>query len=96
MNFKTIDSFNNKIYNTKDKLYLCMWNDGDIVEIHTLKSLIETYNDIKTNYENNDKLSYSNKTWKEIFKLLDNYFMNEIGLNIDYHIEDNMEIQRIK
>ena len=91
-----LDNFNNKINNTKDKIYLCMWNDGDIVEIHTLKSLIETYGDIKTNYENNESLAYSGKTWNEIFKLLDNYYINATGMNIDYHIEDNMEIKRIR
>ena len=95
MNYKTIDNFNNELQNTTENLYLCCWNGNQIIEIHTLKTLIETYEHIKENYFCDGILAYSGKTWKEIFMELDSNFIKEKGINIDYHIEDNMEIKRI-
>ena len=84
---KTIKDINDLLNTTGDKVYLCNWNDGQIIEIHTLKTLLYNYADIKDDYDNNTKLAYSGTTIRWI---LSNLSINES------HLEDNMYIQRIK
>ena len=91
-----IKKINQTIKSTQSKLYICIWNgegdgdeNGEIVEIHTLKTLLHKYADIKEDYFNKTALAYSGLTWKEIFTKLDRF-------KITSHLEDNMYIKRIK
>ena len=83
-----IKKINQTIKSTQSKLYICIWNDNEIVEIHTLGSLFADYSDILNEYENDTELAYSGLTWSKIFKVLDNFDI--------HHHEDNMYIKRIK
>ncbi len=85
---KNIKLINDNLKTTNNKVYLCIWNDGEITEIHTKKTLLSNYYDIKKEYKNNSELAWSGLTWKKIFETLDN-------LNL-HHYEDNMYIKRIK
>ena len=87
---KRIKDINNLLKVTGDKVYLCIWNDGDykpIVEIHTIKTLCNDYDDIREHYLCDTELAYSGKTWRDIFSDLC------FGKS---HLEDNMYIKRIK
>ena len=82
---------------TNEPLFLCKWNGGDIVEIHTRLTLYATYKntglydnpstgDGWSNFESiNDLLDHLSFTDKDNY----NYFDNEKYTN------DNMSIQRI-
>ena len=85
MNIKNI---NNYIKLTNSKVYLCIWNDGETTEIHTINTLLDNYDDIMNEYKNNTELAWSGLTWSNIFKTLDNLDL--------HHYEDNMYIKRIK
>ena len=77
-------------FKLSEPIYLCTWNGHETIEIHTIKTLTDKYSDIKERYENNETNSYSDSTWKEIFKELKETW--SCGLP-KVHIEDNMEIQ---
>ena len=79
---------------TNEPLFLCKWNGGDIVEIHTRLTLYATYKDTGlydtgdgwSNFENiNDLLDHLSFTDQDNY----DYFDNEKYTN------DNMSIQRI-
>ena len=79
---------------TNEPLFLCKWNGGDIVEIHTRLTLYATYKDTGlydtgdgwSNFESiNDLLDHLSFTDQDNY----NYFDNEKYTN------DNMSIQRI-
>ena len=95
MDIKRIKSINGNLKVTGDKVYLCIWNDGEIVEIHTLKTLLNDYFDISENWKEDNSLAYSGLTWKEIFKNLDAFCSYDNG-TFESHLEDNMYIKRIK
>jgi hypothetical protein len=82
----------------EEKQYECIWNgngDGNVIdnvigafrEIHTLDSLLNKYQDIKNDYNEDNECCWTGLTWKEIFSNLDNF---------EPHLEDNMYIKRIK
>ena len=79
---------------TNEPLFLCKWNGGDIVEIHTRLTLYATYKntglydtgDGWSNFENiNDLLDHLSFTDQDNY----DYFDSEKYTN------DNMSIQRI-
>jgi len=93
---KYIKLINDNLKTTDNKIYLCIWNgggdgeiveEGTIIEIHTINSLLENYLDIMKKYKLDIELAYSGLTWSKLFKKLDNF---------ESHLEDNMYIKRIK
>jgi len=97
-----------RIQEMQEPIYLCTWNGGDIVEIHTEKTLNDDYSgsnfdeEVDHTLTNNSMFNWCQtiptkaygkaKSIKEVF----NYFKNEkysVGHTWEY---DNMEIQRIK
>jgi hypothetical protein len=82
---------NNNGFKLSEPIYLCTWNGGEIVEIHTKKTLFESYSDIKTEYENNQRTAHTDSTWNEIF----NSLLDDVN-DYNVHIEDNMTIQILK
>ena len=87
MNKKTLKKINDNLKITCNKVYLCIWNGKEITEVHTKKTLLNDYLDIKEDYEKNKSLACSGLNWKQIFIKLDNF---------KSHLEDNMYIKRIK
>ena len=79
---------------TNEPLFLCKWNGGDIVEIHTRLTLYATYKDTGL-YDTGD--GWSN--FESINDLLDHLSFTDQD-NYDYfdnekYTNDNMSIQRI-
>ena len=72
--------------NETNKLFLCEWNGGEIIEIHTIQSFYDRYKDTNV-YDDNEFIHMFGKTINEIFEEL------VIGSG-DWF--DNMFIQRIK
>ena len=68
-----------------EPLYLCRWNDGDIIEIHTKQSLFDTYKD--TNLYDGE--------FQDNYDMSINEILNELQVE-HYRIFDNMNIRRIK
>lgn len=69
-----------------NKLFLCEWNGGEIIEIHTINSFYHEYKDTNV-YDDNEFIHMFNKTIHDVFDEL------ETGAG-DWF--DNMFIQRIK
>lgn len=73
-----------KLSNTKQPVYLCIWNEGsdigEVIEVHTQGSLYDEYKD--TNL-------FSEDTDKGFLVSLDYLRIN------DTYIDDNMSIKRI-
>ena len=73
------------IYQKDVPLYLCKWNDGDIIEIHTKQSLYDTYKDTNL-YDGEFERDYGMN-------------INEVLASLEmesFRGFDNMEIRRIK
>ena len=71
-----------------DALFLCTWNGGETVEIHTTKSMKDEYGE--SNLFDIDEFRYFFDTDLSF----EEYLLKMI--NGDYYIFDNMEIRRIK
>jgi len=93
----------------KEPIYLCTWNDGEIVEIHTEETLKKDY--VGTNlFETTEHklVSNSNFNWcqiiptksdekaKNIQEVFDYFKKQEYGGIGETWLHDNMELQRIK
>jgi hypothetical protein len=74
--------------NSKEAVFLCMWNGDEIVELHTLESL-------KSQYGNTNLFDV--EEFREFFEtgLSFEEFVLQMGHG-DYHIFDNMRIERIQ
>ena len=73
------------IYQKDVPLYLCKWNDGDIIEIHTKQSLYDTYKDTNL-YDGEFERDYGMN-------------INEVLASLEvesFRGFDNMDIRRIK
>jgi hypothetical protein len=71
-----------------DSLFLCTWNGGEIIEIHTISSMKKEYG--QSNLFDADEFRYFFDTDLSF----EEYLLKMA--NSDYHIFDNMEIRRIK
>ena len=72
-------------YLIDEPLYLCKWNGGDIIEIHTKQSLYDTYKDTNL-YDGEFERDYGMN-------------INEVLASLEmesFRGFDNMEIRRIK
>lgn len=88
-------------HKNKEALFLCRWNNGDIIQTHTKESLISAYKD--TNLFDNelpfynvmgDELAISLKEWLETISM---EHQNDFDVDINRSIFcDNFRIQRIK
>ena len=72
-------------YLIDEPLYLCKWNGGDIIEIHTKQSLYDTYQD--TNLYDG--------SFQDDYDMSINEVLNELQVE-HFRIFDNMDIRRIK
>lgn len=70
---------------TDEPLYLCRWNNNEIVEVHTERSLYETYKD--TNLYDGG--------FQDDFDMSIEEVLNEMQVE-DRRVFDNMDIRRIK
>ena len=81
----------------KETKYLCSWNNGDIIQIHTNKTLWNEYKDTNLFDDDEDMLfetignGFDNFKFKDYLKLSSK---DEDFLNVNF-ICDNMEITRI-
>ena len=85
---------------TNTPSFLCTWNDGEKVEVHTRQSLEKHYGDTNAFEIADCEIWYSNHDylgrWKSLGKLLD-----FVTSDVEYCLSgiftcDNMTIQRIK
>ena len=72
-------------YLLDEPLYLCKWNGGDIIEVHTKQSLYDTYKD--TNLYDGE--------FQDNYDMSINEVLNELQVE-HFRIFDNMEVRRIK
>jgi hypothetical protein len=92
-----------------EKMYLCTWNGGDIVEIHTEKTLRKEYKDTNLFDVDDDELvNNSMFNWCTVIppkaydkaKSMDDVFIKFNDEDMDFvgymWEKDNMQIQRIK
>ena len=92
-----------------EKMYLCSWNDGDIVEVHTEKTLRKEYQGTNLFDKEEGTLALdsmfnwclviptrANEQVRSISEIFD-YFEDQENFTIGHVWEqDNMRIQRIK
>ena len=98
------------ISNEKNKVvYLCTWNDGETVQIHTKETLRDEYKDTNLFDVDKDRLvndsmfnwclvipTRANEQVRSISEIFD-YFEDQENFTIGHVWEqDNMRIQRIK
>ena len=82
----------------KEAIYLCTWNGGEIVQIHTEKTLREDYkgSNLFTAEADETYFSCMGNGYDDL--ILEDYLKHskkdDDFLNIEYH-KDNMEIERI-
>ena len=69
-------------------LFLCVWNGGEIIEIHTTTSMREHYG--QSNLFDIDEFRYAFDTDLSF----EEYLLKMVSG--DYYVFDNMEIRRIK
>jgi len=84
--------------NETEPCFLCTWNDGDIVEIHTKQTLHAKYDD--TNLFDND-LPFFDEVGEQLAIGLDEWLTSVSMFNdwrgTNHYIDcDNFKIQRIK
>jgi len=79
-------------------VYLCSWNYGDIVQIHTRETLYNEYKD--TNLFDDCNIIGKYHTEEEVFKnlheLLNKWEEYKFEMDCDSYTEDNFTIQLIK
>ena len=83
-----IGKYNDNGFELSEPIYLCTWNNGERIEFHTQKSLLDSYPDIKSKWETGEGLISSDQSWSEVFMAL------ETDSIVD-HQEDNMYIRKI-
>jgi hypothetical protein len=95
------NEFLNNTYNNKEALFLCRWNNGDLIQTHTKDTLVNAYKD--TNLFDNDmpfynvmgdELAISLREWLDT---ISTEHKNDFDVDINCSIFcDNFKIQRIK
>lgn len=95
------NEFLNHTHDNKEVLFLCRWNNGDLIQTHTKESLINAYKD--TNLFDNDlpfynvmgdELAISLREWLDA---ISREHKNDFDVDINRSIFcDNFKIQRIK
>tara|TARA_R110002020_G_C15945067_1_gene745059 strand:+ start:341 stop:646 length:306 start_codon:yes stop_codon:yes gene_type:complete len=88
------------ITNPKEPLYLCEWNSGDIVQIHTRESLYDFYKDTNLYDTDEHDLNEWDDRFEGINELLDHLETNDEDafngrFDNEVYRNDNMTIQRI-
>ena len=88
------------IMNPQKPLYLCEWNSGDIVQIHTRESLYDFYKDTNLYDTDEHDLNEWNDRFEGINELLDHLETNDEDafngrFDNEVYRNDNMTIQRI-
>jgi hypothetical protein len=90
--------FINHTYNNQEPLFLCRWNDGEIIQVHTKKSLINQYKD--TNLFDQDEEAQDlegNTLAVGVLEWIDS--MSNVNFEWQEHndfVFDNFSIRRIK
>ena len=83
---------------TTTNVYLCSWNYGDIVQIHTKETLYNEYKD--TNLFDDCEIGKYHTLKGEVFKnlheLLNKWEDKKFEMDCDSYTEDNFTIQLIK
>ena len=76
-------------------VYLCTWNSGEIVEIHTAQTLRHDYTDTNLFDPDDDNWGFEIQTLMTFDALLDHLENETIDKGRIFH-NDNMTIQRIR
>ena len=72
---------------TQERVYVCQWNDNEIVEIHTKDSLWQQYKDTNL-FTEPIYFGGSESVLRELYPVIDDYWMQITN--------DNFTIRRIK
>ena len=75
-------------------VFLCSWDWGEVVEIHTQESLREMYEETNL-FNDDDGWGWEIKELMNFEELLEHLTINTIDMGKVFH-NDNMTIQRIK
>jgi hypothetical protein len=92
------NEFITNTFNNKETLFLCTWNNGDIIQVHTKQSLYDQYKD--TNLFDQDEEAQDlegNTLAVSVLEWIDS--MSNVNFTWQKHEEfvfDNFSIRRIK
>ncbi len=85
-------------FNAEDPLFLCRWNDGEIIEVHTKKSLYDQYKNTNLFDEDEEKQDLEGNTLAvSVLEWIDS--MSLVNFEWQEHEEfafDNFTMKRIK
>ena len=90
--------FINHTYNNEEPLFLCRWNDGEIIQVHTKRSLINQYKDTNLFDEDEEKQDLEGNTLAvSVLEWIDS--MSNVNFEWQEHNDftfDNFTMRRIK
>tara|TARA_R100000656_G_scaffold117522_2_gene90906 strand:- start:3986 stop:4261 length:276 start_codon:yes stop_codon:yes gene_type:complete len=88
-------SFNIDDLNTKENLYLCSWNYGDTVEIHTRETLKKEHSDMFGTPAESYEAIHGSDVYDTLGELLDDMATGDHDDDLSY-TSDNFTIKMIK